>query len=64
MTYLINTFISYHKEGEQDIIKEIPQSFIVDAFDEDNAIDKIKEELYKEDYEVKLQIVYINKKIV
>lgn len=63
MTYLINTFISYHKEGEQGILKETSQSFIVEAFDENHAIDKLKEKLYKEGYEVELQIVYINKKI-
>lgn len=64
-TYIINTHIFYTKEEEtgSEIDPLSSQIYVVDAIDEDEAIFKLRSSLYKEGYETRLNVIYINKKI-
>jgi hypothetical protein len=65
-TYIINTNIFYIREGETEteIDPISSQIYIVDAIDEEEAILKLKISLHKEGYEIRLNVIYISKKII
>ena len=64
-TYIISTHIFYMKEETGPEIDPLSsQIYIVDAIDEHEAILKLKNSLHKEGYEIRLNVVYINKKII